>query len=112
MKLHRALWLAAAVAIAASCGDDGSSSDAGEDGGNLQPDGSTSQPECGNDVAEGGELCDGRDLNGETCTSATHGVMTGGRLSCGAKCTFDVTQCTGEDSGIDEDDGGLGGTGG
>lgn len=48
-------------------------------------------PECGNDIAENGEDCDGPDLGGETCTSLGY---DGGTLSCTVSCTFDTSQCT------------------
>jgi hypothetical protein len=69
---------------------------------------------CGDNKAEGSEMCDGTDLKKETCMSATMGVKTGGTLSCTATCTFNVSKCTGDvkkDAGKDNDAGG-GGTGG
>ncbi len=48
---------------------------------------------CGNDVAEAGEVCDGRDLRGETCESLGLG---GGTIRCLADCSgFDVSGCEG-----------------
>jgi hypothetical protein len=38
--------------------------------------------------------------------------MSGGRLACTDECTFDVDACTGSDAGEDDEDGGMGGTGG
>lgn len=112
MKRHSVLLLILALFVATACGDDAAIvGPIDEDSGVHHPDGSTANV-CGDGVAAGSELCDGLDLNGETCTSATHGVMTGGSLSCRTDCTFNVALCTGEDSGIDEDGGGLGGTGG
>jgi hypothetical protein len=110
VKRTSIFWLIPALLLVASCGDDAGGTPPGDDGGNLPPDGSVDR--CGNGVAEGDELCDGIDLNGETCNSATHGVMIGGRLSCRVDCTFNVAECTGEDSGMEDEDGGLGGTGG
>ena len=50
-------------------------------------------PTCGDDVAEGGEVCDGTDLAGQTCV--TQG-FTGGVLACNGTCTgFDTSGCTG-----------------
>ncbi len=49
---------------------------------------------CGNNAAEGGETCDGSDLNGETCVSLNYGY-TGGDLGCHADCKlWDTSQCT------------------
>jgi len=76
-----------------------------------QDGGGNTVAECGNGVGEGSELCDGNDLRGETCASATMGVMSSGTLKCTARCNFDLDACTGSDGGLDEDAGG-GGTGG
>jgi hypothetical protein len=46
---------------------------------------------CGDGVVEAPELCDGDDLNGETC--ATRG-FSGGVLRCTASCTFDTSMCS------------------
>lgn len=45
---------------------------------------------CGNEVIEGGEDCEGLNLNGKSCTSLGY---SGGELSCDIACTFDVTEC-------------------
>jgi len=46
--------------------------------------------ECGNDVLESGEECEGPDLGGATCASLNLGS---GSLECGAGCVFDVSGC-------------------
>lgn len=50
---------------------------------------------CGNDQTQVGEVCDGGDVNGETCMSQGFG---GGELACQASCLgFDTSGCwTGE----------------
>ena len=54
-------------------------------------------PSCGNGVREGDEVCDGEDLNGETCHS--QGYAGGSRLACLPDCSaFDVTGCLPDDS--------------
>lgn len=46
---------------------------------------------CGNNLREGVELCDGTDLNGQTCVSLG---FDGGALGCDNTCTaFDTTAC-------------------
>lgn len=45
---------------------------------------------CGNNVIEGGEDCEGSDLNGETCLSLGYGP---GTLKCDIACTFDTYSC-------------------
>ena len=57
-------------------------------------DDSSSGQSCGNGVIEGTEECDSADLNGETCQSRG---FAGGTLGCTSSCTFDVSQCTGQD---------------
>lgn len=48
---------------------------------------------CGNNVKEPGEVCDGTDLGGATCTSQGCG---GGTLACNSTCNgFDLTGCSG-----------------
>jgi hypothetical protein len=95
--------VAMTLIISSSCGDDESSSDAGRDAGKSV---------CGNGQVEGDELCDGKDLNSETCTTIGDGIYTQGKLSCTSKCVFDISMCFGGDSGLDDDAGGLGGGGG
>ena len=46
--------------------------------------------QCGNNVKEDGEDCDGTDLGGETCQSQG---CSAGDLACEADCTFDYTSC-------------------
>lgn len=48
-------------------------------------------PVCGNDIKEGGEVCDGIDLGGETCVSQG---FEGGTLACAVGCgSFDTSSC-------------------
>ena len=48
---------------------------------------------CGNNIKETGEVCDGSDLDGETCPSQGCG---GGTLACDSDCLgFDLSGCTG-----------------
>lgn len=46
--------------------------------------------DCGNGVAEDGEVCDGADLDGYNCG---HFGFTGGDLACMEDCTFDKSGC-------------------
>lgn len=46
---------------------------------------------CGNDIIEGGEDCEGEDLNGETCESIGYGP---GTLACDIACSFDTYSCS------------------
>ncbi len=48
--------------------------------------------DCGNDVIDGDEQCDGAELGGASCTDVNP-AYTGGTLSCGASCTFDASAC-------------------
>lgn len=49
-------------------------------------------PMCGNDVVEGGELCDGSDLAGKQCTDFAG--KGGGTLACDAMCSmYDLAAC-------------------
>jgi hypothetical protein len=49
-------------------------------------------PDCGNSVREGSEVCDGTDLNSQTCVSQG---FTTGTLACNAGCTaFDTSGCS------------------
>lgn len=69
---------------------DGGSSSAIFGSGGKSPTGST----CGNGRIEPGEICDGTNLGGATCASATMGIRQGGPLGCNNTCTAFVTiQC-------------------
>jgi cysteine-rich repeat protein len=57
------------------------------------------QPVCGNGITEAGETCDGPDLAGATCESLGH---AGGTLVCSAQCTYDTTECVGQQCGNGE----------
>ena len=48
--------------------------------------------DCGNDVRDPDEACDGADLGGQTCTSVNPSYL-GGALACGSDCTLDETGC-------------------
>jgi hypothetical protein len=104
---HRLVRIFAVLAIVGvvSCGDDDPATDAG-------PDAKGGDAVCGNGKQEGDELCDKTDLDGETCKTVGDAMFTGGTLSCTSSCTFNVSKCTGGDSGLDDMDGGGGGTGG
>ncbi len=67
---------------------------------------------CGNGGVDPGELCDGADLNGETCASATMNAAPTGTLSCTSTCNFDVGGCVGAGTGGGSGAGGAGGGGG
>jgi len=48
---------------------------------------------CGNNERQGWEVCDGVDLNGETCND--QGYSNSGSLSCGVTClSFNISGCT------------------
>jgi hypothetical protein len=108
--MKRALFCAIVLATlvgATSCGDDDSTDDVGDAGDHK--DAGT----CGNNKVEGTELCDGTDLNHETCATVGDGIYTSGTLNCTDQCHFDLSMCTGKDAGETSymNDGG-GGTGG
>jgi hypothetical protein len=100
-----------------SLGDDrfGEGNEIVGDGDPIEPEGapgsnggSTDRPgpngrRCGNGRVEGGELCDGSNLNGETCNSATMGARPAGSLRCTSGCSFDISSC--------RSSGGIGGGG-
>lgn len=50
------------------------------------------ESECGNNIMEDGEQCDGSDFNGETCESVNYNYE--GNLKCTNKCKLDTTECT------------------
>src|ERR1051326_7026206 len=53
---------------------------------------------CGNGTVEtaAGEVCDGANLAGATCASATMGAMSSGNLGCSSDCrSFVTSTCTG-----------------
>ncbi len=52
--------------------------------------GPTSTAICGNGIVEGGEQCDGTNLNGQSCVSQGCG---NGTLSCSVVCKFNFSLC-------------------
>lgn len=46
---------------------------------------------CGNNVVEGGEDCEGSNLNGKSCSDITG--FSGGTLACDISCSFDTSNC-------------------
>jgi hypothetical protein len=100
--------VAALLVVTGSCGDDASPDDAGQDSGKD----AGGKGVCGNGKIEGDELCDGENLNNETCATLADGLYTKGTLSCTKKCVFDISMCYGEDSGMSDMEDGGGGTGG
>lgn len=46
---------------------------------------------CGNNVVEGGEDCEGSDLNGKSCSDIAG--FSGGTLACDISCSFDTSNC-------------------
>lgn len=46
---------------------------------------------CGNGIIEGGEDCEGNDLNGQNCESLGYGP---GVLKCDIACSFDTSNCS------------------
>lgn len=51
--------------------------------------------DCGNDVVDQGEQCDGDNLDSQSCTSEQfQGVYDGGVLACNGQCQFDVSSCS------------------
>jgi cysteine-rich repeat protein len=69
-------------------GDAAGGGGAGGDGGA----GGTVATVCGNGVAETGELCDGADLNGQSCQALG---FDDGAVTCKADCTLDGSSCSG-----------------
>ena len=46
---------------------------------------------CGNGLIDGGEQCDGANLNSKSCL--TQGFNWGGTLACNSSCLFNTSQC-------------------
>ena len=64
-----------------------------EEGSMTPTAGTTPEPmaECGNEIVEDGEECDGMDWQGATCESLG---FAGGVLECGNECDFDTSGCS------------------
>ncbi|MFH0873733.1 MAG: IPT/TIG domain-containing protein, partial [Candidatus Komeilibacteria bacterium] len=52
----------------------------------------TSCQRCGDNLINGGEVCDGTNLNGQTCATLGLGV---GMPTCNSNCTFNTSTCSG-----------------
>ncbi len=90
-----------ALALAGCGGDSAGSSSSGDNSGNhTENNGNNGNngttPECGNNVIEAGELCDGTNMGGRTCEDLGY---SGGVLSCNDACLFDTSQCEGAGAG-------------
>ena len=48
---------------------------------------------CGDGVRDGDEACDGADLGGATCASATDQFVRGGTVACTPDCKLDTSDC-------------------
>lgn len=72
--------------------DGGSGGGAGGSGstGSMTKSTGTKGSDCGNGVIDGGETCDGTNLNGRTCESLE---FAGGTLSCDGACKLDTSAC-------------------
>jgi len=66
---------------------------------------------CGDGRLDPGEMCDGSDLAGNTCATATMGGLAAGELRCTTSCAFDVSGCSTSGAG-GSGTGGASGTGG
>ncbi len=53
----------------------------------------TPAAQCGNNIREGSEVCDGTDLTGQTCASQVGSGSTG-TLRCTSSCSFNTSSCT------------------
>jgi len=51
----------------------------------------TASAECGNEVIESGEMCDGENYGGITCVSLGY---AGGQLQCSSDCQLDTSGCS------------------
>jgi cysteine-rich repeat protein len=84
VRTARAFRVAALLGVAAvwcvSCGDFGDGNDGGLES-------------CGNGEIDAFEDCDGNNLNGATCATATAGRFPAGQLRCDGSCTFDTSRC-------------------
>ncbi|MDY0004182.1 MAG: Ig-like domain-containing protein [Polyangia bacterium] len=78
-----------ALLLMGACG--GKSSAGDPDSGTNNNQNNNQTPECGNDLFEAGEECDGSDLGRATCESLNLGS---GDLACTSDCIFDVTGCS------------------
>jgi formylglycine-generating enzyme required for sulfatase activity len=59
-------------------------------------------PYCGDGIKNNGEACDGTDLGGATCASATGDANASGSLSCTPGCKFDLSSCLYCGNGVKE----------
>jgi hypothetical protein len=89
------------VLLAACPSDDPSAADSSTGGTETDPTDTdptdteateTTSVDCGNDIVEDGEECDGADLGGAVCADVDPAFVSG-TLVCGATCTFDASGC-------------------
>ena len=64
---------------------------------------------CGDGVRRGFEQCDGADLAGATCATATGDPTSTGPITCLPSCALDPSKCTGGGGGGSAGAGGAGG---
>lgn len=83
-----------AVADGSSTSDDPDSTDgsgSGSESGGSSSEETGPAVECGNDLPEAGEACDGAELQGASCGEL--GFLSGA-LACNDQCEFDISSCT------------------
>lgn len=84
------------ITLAAACNPSAGETDreSGTGGNSAGTDAPTGGPvgDCGNDIVEEGEACDGAELGGQQCTDVNPSYI-GGTLACGASCTLDASGC-------------------
>lgn len=97
----RSVSLVLGILLAACPSDDPSAADSSSGGTDTDPTDTdptetdatdTTAVDCGNDLLEDGEECDGADLGGAVCADVDPGFVSG-TLACGATCTFDASGC-------------------
>jgi Lamin Tail Domain len=104
LTVTTALAISLGLGLGACPSDDPAGNGTGDTSGNPTGTGPTTETDsgtdtdtgpmgdCGNDMVEQGEECDGAELDGKTCPDIDPGYI-GGTLACGATCTFDASAC-------------------
>jgi hypothetical protein len=93
MPISRKPLTLLALALIAACAAPAGDTDTAADTADTEDTDKPYTGDCGNDILEDGEACDGAELGAQQCADVNPSYI-GGALVCAASCTLDASGCT------------------